>query len=306
MKPPHLPRPGQVSPAWQTWVWQGLSVTLPPDWEMLQFARNPEVGRCVFGDRYQYRFELNWKRVQAPPDMERMVGDYRAKLSEDGLRDVRPLGHSPWLGTCGQDGERDICRYGMYSAESRQILEAVFLWPPGEESKPSFEGRVLDMLRVLPLSKDGRQRWQAFGMTWHVTATTVFASCAVEPAQVEAVFALRNNRGEATFARRGMVSEWLTTPVSEWLVQTIPAGYAQESVTHAGQSGHDVCSLVARRERSVLKDWLYGRRQYEASAWICPGDRRLYCVSRWTHQQRGQATGLDIALSCCSGLEVLL
>ncbi len=306
MMPLLSPRSGHVSPAWRPWVWQGLSVVLPPDWEMLQFARDPEVGRCVFGDRYQYRFELDWKCVPAPPDLERMVGDYRAKLAADGLQDVRPLAHSPWQGTRGRDGERDICRYGMYSAANRQVLEAVFLWPPREESKPSFEGRVLDSLRVLPVLSDGRRRWQAFGMTWHVPAAAVFAACDVAPAQAEAVFALRNDRGEATFSRRGMVSEWLTVPVSEWLEQTIPGGYVRETLTQTGQSGHEVCSLVARRERSVLKDWWHGRRQYEASAWVCPRDHRLYCVSRWTHRRRGQASGLDVALSCCSGLEVLL
>lgn len=306
MTTPLSARPGQGSSAWRPWVWQGLSVALPLDWEMLQFARDPEVGRCVFGDRYQYRFELDWKRVHGAPDMERMVSDYRAKLAADGLREVRPLGHSPWLGTHGLDGEREICRYGMYSAESRQVLEAVFLWPPREQARPSLEGRVLDSLRVLPVLADGRRCWQAFGMTWHVPAATVFASCEVAPAQVEAVFALRNDRGQATFSRRGMVSEWLTVPVSEWLEQSMPAGYVRETLTQAGQSGHEVCSLVARRERSVLSDWRHGRRRYEASAWICPRDRRLYCVSRWAHRRRGQASGLDVALSCCSGLEVLL
>ncbi|MDD4097346.1 MAG: hypothetical protein PHC30_01120 [Lentisphaeria bacterium] len=293
-------------PAWQTWAWNGLAMTLPGDWEMLQFARDPAVGRCVFGDRYQYRFELNWKTVPAPPDMERMVGDYRARLTGDGLQDVRALGHSPWLGTRGLDGDREVCRYGHYAETSRQILEAVFLWPPGEKSRPALEGRVLDSVRAVPALPDGRRRWQAFGMAWQAPADWVFASCEVASAQAEAGFAPRHGRGLAAFSRRGMLSEWLTVPVSEWLEQAMPHGYVRESLLQTGQSGHEVSSLVARRERPVLTDWLHGRRRFLASAWVCPHDRRLYCLSGWTHQRRGLDSGLGIALSCCPALEVLL
>ncbi len=46
------------------WIWRGLCMKVPDDWEMLQFETNTGKGGCAFADRYQFRFEVDWKVVQ--------------------------------------------------------------------------------------------------------------------------------------------------------------------------------------------------------------------------------------------------
>ena len=68
----------------QEWIWREFRCVLPADWEMLQFSRHGDRGRCAFADRYLFRFELDWRVVPAEPEMARMMSDYRAKLTTDG------------------------------------------------------------------------------------------------------------------------------------------------------------------------------------------------------------------------------
>ena len=269
---------------------------------MLQFTRNPETGRCAFADRYQFRFELDWMRVEAPPDMEHMAEDYFAKLQEDGLESVTKSGHGQWLGASGKEKGIPISRYGAFFPGQAYILEAVFIWAKGERATPAFEGRILDSIKAPSPASDGRQKWRAFGMEWTTAAKLSFDSCQVSPGLAEATFNNRKRRLTQRFARRGMLSCWLKTDVRQWLEAQIPKEYKIVSVKSATEGGHELWRLEAQRSPSVLVDWLHGRRIIQAAAWICPEDGRLYFVATHAHGNKGEWP--SAALSCCPKLEV--
>jgi len=69
----------------EKWIWRNITLTVPTDWEMLQFSRSAETGRCAFAGRYQFRLGLDWRVVPGPPDFGRMTSDYRARLREKGM-----------------------------------------------------------------------------------------------------------------------------------------------------------------------------------------------------------------------------
>ena len=269
---------------------------------MLQFTRNPENGRCAFADRYQFRFELDWMRVDAPPDMERMAKDYMAKLQEDGLESVVKSGHGDWHGATGREKGIPISRYGAFFPGGAFILEAVFIWAKGEKASPAFEGKILDSFKCRPPSQDGRQRWRAFGMEWTNAGSLSFDTCEVAPGLAEATFNNRKRRVTQRFARRGMLDCWLKTDIHQWMKEQIPKEYKVTSTSTSTQYGHELWHLEAQRSPSVLMDWLHGRRTIRASAWICPQDGRLYFVA--SHAHRNQKEWPEATLSCCRDLEV--
>ncbi len=82
------------------WVWRQIGVELPAEWECLQFARDPEAGRCAFADRHRYRFELNWRKSPGEPDFGRMMKDYEGSLAKEweGIRKAKCRG---WPGLRG-------------------------------------------------------------------------------------------------------------------------------------------------------------------------------------------------------------
>ena len=262
------------------WIWNRIGMMLPDEWEMLQFSRNPSQGRCVFADRYQFRLELDWMTVSAPPDMERMSSDYTAKLKEDGLQSVEKLAHNPWSGAYGLEHGRPVSRYGAYFSDGPFLLEAVFIGENGGKPNHAAEGRILDSFKVHPPS--ATVRWCAFGMDWSTSATD-FTSCYVAPGLAEASFTDGKKHTSQTFSRRGLLKTWLRTPVSEWLASIVPPEYKPVSQKHFSMDGHDVWMLVARRRHAVLHDWIHGRRHINASAWICPKDGRLYAMSTLAH-----------------------
>lgn len=286
----------------QTWLWNGIEFSLPNDWEMLQFTRNPELGRCAFADRYQFRFELDWMLVSAAPDMERMASDYVAKLQEDGLEDVVKSGHGQWLGATGKEKGMPISRYGAFLPGRSYVLEAVFIWDKAQKASASFEGRILDSIKTNPPQKDACQPWQAFGMKWTNADGMEFSQCQVAPGLAEATFNNRKLRRIQRFARRGLLDCWMKTTVQDWLEQQIPKEYKVMEMTNSTENGHEIWQLQAQRSPSTMPDWLHGRRTISAAAWICPEDGRLYFIAN--HAHKGKAEWPEATLSCCKQLEI--
>lgn len=290
-----------------SWVWRQLHVELPDDWELLQFTRNPATGRCAFADRYQFRFELSWREVPGAPDFDRMISDYQARLDEDGLQETRRLQCAGWPGVSGVlPDRRTTCRYGAYFPELSCLVEAVFLWPKARHEP--LEKDVLASLRPEPATAAGQVRWQAFGMDLRTRRGGLFEHCTADPGFAQFNFSSARRRIWERFSRRGLVSQWLKESVSQWQRRTVPRGFRVVWERDQDRYGHTVS--VVRSERAVLRfaDLWFGRREFQAAAWCCPRDGRLYQLSREAPRAgtRGVTEVPPIALRCCPDLEVTL
>jgi hypothetical protein len=284
----------------QTFIWRNYRFELPDDWEMLQFTRNPQVGRCAFADRRQFRFEMNWRTVSALPDFDRMLADYQSRLEEEGLAETRRLEHHRWQGVSGREERRLTTRYGRYFPEDKSLLEVVFLWP--KDRDVALEKRILDSF-FLELPADGLAHWRAFGMDFHVSASHDFWKAYAQPTSMQLKFTAQKGYREQRFARFGMVDEWLGTNPGVWLRTWIPRGFRLDQQTRHIRDGHEIFTIKGLRKLPTAKDWFRGRREIKASAWICPQHKRLYSLLLVS---TGRVVDQEsrIGLRCCEHMEV--
>jgi hypothetical protein len=276
------------------WIWRKFEFDLPEDWEMLQFSRNPASGKCAFADRNQFRLELNWRHVPAVPDFDRMISDYMNKLAEQGMSDGRRVSAGQWAGLEGRVAAGIISRFGWYSGRESCVVETVFLWPA--ERDKGLEEKILSSFRDSLPDDRGRIRWRAFGMDVSVPEGWQLDRCRMEPAYAKMTFKDSiNRRGEVSFARRGMVEEWLKEPLAKWLKAS--AGEMLEATqdpTEVSTGAHRRLSI-----RGVHRmPGLFGRKMPGfAQGWICPHDGRLYSMVAC-----GKLDGAnELKLECCDG-----
>ena len=261
----------------QLWMWRHFAVELPADWEMLQFSKSMDSGRCAFADRYQYRFELNWRRVGGRPDFDRTLSDYRSKLDTEhvmtGIADVR---QGEWRGLEGamKNGKLSS-RFGGYLETEKCFIEAVFLWP-GETDRALVHAVLTSLRETVPVNGQFR-RWKAFGMDLLTHSDLAMTRCSVFPANAEMFFADPKTGGEEHFSRRGLTRDWLTDSVAAWLTRQTPGRVGRTATHFRTINSHNVEILNGTSRARGMRGLLGRRLNYVACAWLCPADSRLYC-----------------------------
>lgn len=291
----------------KSWIWQQIQVALPEDWEMLRYSRNRAAGSCLFADRYQYRLELSWRRVPAPPDFPRMMNDYIERLHEEdtGGRMALELAAQPggWQGVEGRGEVAAHSRYGTYLPAESLLVEVVFFWP--EACETAVLRAILESVGIAPPTAAGRLRWQAVGLQFVVEPELELETCDIQPAAVTMAFGIpEKDRLNRRFQRLGMVDRWLQTGVDEWLLRNLPRGMRIEEHTQRRQHDHSISRVRGRRRRraiGIMKGrWL----AVDAAAWRCPRDGRLYCSTlEEPLRDRPDGSHADRQLACCSAWE---
>ena len=293
----------------QQWIWQGIGVELPDDWEMLQFSRRQGDGRCAFADRQEYRFELRWRIIQGQPDLERMFSDHVARLKSEGaMSDARIIKVADCRGITGRVGPVTVTRFIRYFADPSCLVEPVFYW--SDRTENALQRRALSSLSMEPSWRGDRYaRWRAFGMDLLAASTYAFTACSVEPAAVRMTFA-RYADGSAPsnqFQRLGMLAHWLRGTVEQWLLVQRPKNLKKvnvKSTTTRSIAGHEVTTVVGTCAARSMEGFFRRVRPYQAAAWTCPEDGRLYNVS-CGGGPKSEDGGLDLAggrLVCCEAL----
>lgn len=278
------------------WIWRQIGVELPAEWECLQFARDPEAGRCAFADRHRYRFELNWRRSVGEPDFGRMMKDYEGALAKEweGIRKVKCRG---WPGLTGNRGGEVVSRFGRWLAGVELLVEVVFIHPDRRDAR--LEAKVLQTVREVSPEATGLQCWRAFGMEMRVPRTFELGECVVEPARVGMRFDGPNGPDRWIFRRYGMVDSWLKTSVREWLVSQ--AGELVRNVK--AKPGGGGAAQVERIEGEWRpKGLLLRKGAYAAAAWREPEDGRLYhaiCITGKKMRRFHPVRGADHVLTSC-------
>jgi len=283
----------------ELWIWRFFAFRLPADWEMLSFSRELETGRCAFADRRNFRFEVNWRQVKGPPDFDRMLSDYAAKLADDDAGKPSRLSRASWKGLAAEVDGLFTTRFGRYFGDRKCLLELVFLWP--DKHDQDLETSVLTSVASMPCIDGNPQRWRAFGMDIAASPELPLAEVNVRPANVEMIFGDPTRGRCETFKRLGLVAEWLDAPLTKWIGRAAPSGMTFEKARSADVHGHDVEQLVCFRNLAPVRRALGLRRYYEAAAWICPRDKRLYhaAVSHIGRTALNERPFAGRILSCC-------
>ena len=256
----------------ELWIWRHLGLQLPPDWEMLQYSLKLDSGRCAFADRHGFRLELTWRRVEGPPDFDRMLSDYQAKLTDEGMTNGHRIQSAGCPGLKGVIEGKTITRFGRFATAASCLVELVFPWPDGREKE--LEQNIVQSFHESVGDADGCLRWRAFGMDVRAPASLSLGRCRVEPAHVEWQFMDRRDRLAVRFARRGMVKQWMNRSVQTWLEREVTPGQRPPPRwRHERIEGHAVERVEGR---TLPRGWLRRSAPLHSEAWICPQDGRLY------------------------------
>ena len=268
------------------WIWRQVGVQLPPEWECLQFSKEPAMGRCAFADRRRYRFELNWRESKGEPDFPRMMKDYEGALAGS-WEDVRRIRCRSWPGLTGKRGDEVVSRFGAYLEAVGLLVELVFVHPERRDS--SLEGQILSTVRAVPPEPTGLQLWRAFGMEMRVPRDFALGECVAEPARIGFRFDGPGKPDRWIFRRYGMVDAWLKTSVRDWLGEQAGELVRGARAKPGGSGGVDRLEGEWRPKGLLLP-----KGAYAAAAWRDRGDGRLYhaiCItgrkSRRFHPERG-------------------
>ena len=283
----------------QTWIWRNLHLDLPGDWEMLQFSRRAEAGRCGFADRYQFRLELSWRAAGAKPDLERTTADYLAKLRSES-HEATPIRAAAWSGIEAVEGGTRSSRFVNYCEGETCVVELVFLWPEGRDE--ALERQILESVRAEPAARDGYRRWRAFGMDLLASPGLRLSSCSVAPARAGMTFREARGPRQEVFQRLGMVSHWLTDTVWEWLMGRMPRRSRVKPQEARRVDGHTIESVLGTRAVQGWGGFVSRQSPFQAAAWVCPRDERLYCASVTASRAGREAPLLGPRLSCCAAL----
>lgn len=276
----------------QETVWRHLRWCHPAEWEMLLYSKNPDVGRCTFADRYQYRLEVNWTAAPKPPNLERLLDDARSRVMAGNAESTVLLKTvAGWSGLVAREAKQHFSRFARYFPTGQLLVEVVFRWPG--ERDTDLEREVLRSMREEPVV-DGRQRWQAFGMTMRVAEGLPLTECVVQPGLARLAFAQAGGH-EVHFERLGMVDEWLQVSVADWLRRRAPRGARALQLTESMSDAHAVQRLTGLLRKRGLRHWR--GLPYTAHAWRCPADGRIYCQT-----VTGKMT-LPARLACIDGVE---
>jgi hypothetical protein len=273
-------------------IWRHFGITLPANWEMLQYNSEFERGACLWADRYHYRCELSWRQVPGPPQMNRMLRDYMARLKEQkAATNLSRARVADWEGLTGRAGPNKFTHLSRHFPEEGCMLELVLLWP--DKVEPELQTEIVRTVRAVP-EEAGARRWKVFGL--EVDAPHPLLATDIKPAFTRLEFGYENAdwRGKQVFERRGLRAEWMTTPLDEWLKAQVPlkvrdrqvhefSGHGAVGYHVHGQlpinMGLRVLRTVQRRKLGMLGHKEMG---YHAAAWINPEDDRLYFLETRT------------------------
>ena len=290
-----------------SWIWHNISVDLPEDWEMLQFANDAEQGRIAFADRSDFRLELSWRRVGSRPDLERIRSDYASRL-------LNEMDHSEaifedlldWSGLKSVKDGKVSTRLLNHFGESGMLLEAVFRWQDLPDI--SLQEEILSSLAVDGGDTSAFQAWRCFGLDLSVPSVFALLDVQALPASTVMEFGYKKpNKATIRAERRGLLKFWLKGSVADWLIRQLPRKPKTLESMRYSEAGHDVYRIKGTLPYGSGWGSLFMRQEFESVGWICPEDKRLYTLGKLSRPSHAFLFEKQSAqLSCCDRCVVSL
>lgn len=287
----------------KAWIWNDIHLQLPDDWEMLLFAKNPASGKCTFADRYQYRLQLCWQQLENEPEIDKMVTEYRLTLKEDeSISSVTRKRLGDWLGLTYKQNGKPTARYTHYFQSVKKLIEVIM--PPADEGDSFDHAEILDSIAIKPPEGQKARDWCVFGLNAKTPADLPLQKCEVLPARVRMTWGSdqkNSNELEIVVQRLGMVRHWLKGKVSDWLKIQLPSEAEILNSSQIHIDSHTVERVSGKiRTKGAIKRLRSKSRLFEANAWLCPEDNRLYSIAIYGDEQRFRDTpASNCQLRCC-------
>jgi hypothetical protein len=104
--------------------WQGLTVTLPEEWNLAVFAGNNEKGNLRVDDGDGPRLELRWEQPKGSPDLERSIEQFLDHLEKDAKKRGQPSRRAkdPKLVQRSRKRKSQLVNFGWVGERSEEII----------------------------------------------------------------------------------------------------------------------------------------------------------------------------------------
>ncbi len=290
-----------------SWIWHNISLELPDDWEMLQFANNPERGRIAFADRYDFRMELSWRKTNARPDLDGMVKDYHSHLLHElEHEDVDTLKNTSWTGLQSSRDGKVATRFMQHFDDAGFLVEIVFRWADQRDER--LEDDVLNSLYVENSAVSKKRNWKCFGLDMELQSEFELSEINALPASVVMDFGVgKKDKATVRAERRGLTDFWLKCSISDWLIQQLPSPPKKIETSRVNRWGHEIIRIKGFMPFGSGWGKIFRRQEFESIGWICPHDRRFYSLRRLNRPSKASYFGSEgFKLSCCPNCSATL
>ena len=282
-------------------IWRNFQLQLPDEWEMLRYDKDKSNGRCVYADRYQHRLELSWRVVSRPPELDKLLDDYKKKWAQEVETEIgESVKVAGWLGFLTTVAGEVHSHFLRYFPDEKTAIELIFLWP--EERDKGEEREILTSFAMEPCV-DGLRRWAAFGLDFLVSDDLDISYSRIEPGNAQLAFGILNEQGrEERFERYAFLEDRLKEPLAAWLKHRLPRGVVQESVVDYTQVGHIITGITGKWYPNFFMRWLRRGKKFASYAWVCPVDKRLYYLHLIEDMTVTQSRAVGVRLACCDDI----
>lgn len=274
-------------------IWQGLGISIPPDWEILRFRKDYRSGFLLWADRYGYRFQLSWQRQSSARNAREVCTDFLGKSSLAGEGDSsRRVKDRIWEGVESRKEDRTEQRFFNILPRERCLLEAVVV--DKNRVKAKLMDEILDSVTDVPPGEQGEQAWRGFGMDFEVPYEFEIHKCSVLPGSTTIDFVEGGEQpSELTYCRMGMVAHWMRGGLENWWESQWQKRLTK--VVHSNFVNKDGIDILVE-ERHLKPEGAFGKlrrtRRLFSCLWIDSRDGRFY---RHSFQRIGKSLEMDFS-----------
>jgi hypothetical protein len=282
-------------------VWRGMEILHPREWALVSASPWGKPGACVFADRRNERFKVQWRAMKTAPNLAKLIEE---KPPRDDRPGPVPLKGQPpaWRGTLERAEGGTIVHAGRHFAEEGLFTEAVLLWP-GRRDRP-LENALLQGVRPAVNDTEGRCVWRAMGLFVRVASSRDLLRFRMDEGQTSWGFGPRGVKAahpDLGLRRIAMPWRWLHTPLDAWLQTQLEPGWRLRLARRTFHNNHTAARIVSFR-RGRMRHALAGRVLLRVDlAWHCDVEDRVYHVQYQKETaEHDLSLPADLTVECCA------
>jgi hypothetical protein len=273
--------------AFKTFAWQGISLTIPQNWELVFTQGTHRDGYVRLADEEAVRMEMRWQSATGPGTPSAAVDSHVARLKKDARRsgqegdlqrDLRlasPAGMEAecyrWTAGCQLLAMVSRC------PQCRRVVHVELIGRP-EEGLKALARTVFGSLRDHP--QDGRLSWEFFDLRFHGPADLPLTKSVLQTGCIRMVFSRRLTRLEfvrLSLAQVLLAKKGLKAYFDEFYA--VPLKRRSYRLREAQVNGHPAVELEGRPWLLVNPLRLIGKaRETRAACWHCEESNRILIV----------------------------
>lgn len=295
--------------AYKTFGWQGVTVTVPAEWELVSTRGRYNAGYVQLADRDTARLELRWEETQrlAPPS--ETVDAYLARLQKTARKKGTELSVQRNLRLASPVGKDVECYRWVSDRQAVAMLSRCgacqrtvhlhVLGGPGESLK-GVARTVFASLRDHP--EGGTELWEFFDVIFRTPAELALRQQSLKAGCIRMAFAGRC--GTLEFVRASLAEVVLArSSLRQWFEEFYEKALRRRSFRIEEQQikGHTGLSVEGKARFTVNPLRLFGRRRaLRAACWHCDETNRLMiCAFDGLKRDAGIFPDALASFRCC-------